>query len=253
MKKTEKIRDPRRSAHADRGERERSPSRAVLVVDDEKNIRLTITEALSDMELEAVRATSGEEALARLSERDFALVLLDLRMPGMDGLEVLRRIRIEGSRVPVVIITAHGTSETAVEALQLGAVEVLKKPFSASDFRTLVGRTLRAEEPGYEGRKGYAAYVRLALTAVGERRWETARDHVSDALLLDDARPEAHNLMGVICESQGERLEAQEHYRHALERDPTYAPARANLQKSIDPDRKSGFFLGEAKIDGDHR
>jgi DNA-binding NtrC family response regulator len=102
----------------------------ILVVDDEKNIRLTMSQSLEVLEIPVQTAVNGEEALQKLQEGTFALVFLDLKMPGMDGMEVLRRIKSNWPKIRVVIITAHGTIQSAVEAMKLGAVDFLQKPFS---------------------------------------------------------------------------------------------------------------------------
>ncbi|MBE0616331.1 MAG: response regulator, partial [Proteobacteria bacterium] len=104
--------------------------RSVLVVDDEKNIRLTLTQSLRALEVETDTAVNGEEALAKLGQAAYDLLLLDLKMPGMDGMEVLRRTRETLPELPVVILTAYGTVASAVEAMKLGAVDFLQKPFS---------------------------------------------------------------------------------------------------------------------------
>jgi DNA-binding NtrC family response regulator len=88
-----------------------------LIVDDEKNIRLTLSQALQVLQVETDSAANGEEALAKLKEKEFGLILLDLKMPGMDGMEVLRRVREIRPDIRVIIITAYGTVESAVEAL----------------------------------------------------------------------------------------------------------------------------------------
>ena len=116
--------------------------KAVLVVDDEKNIRLTLTRALETMELTVETAVNGEEAVEKLVERSYPLVLLDLRLPGMDGLEVLRKLRALQPETKVIIITAHGTVENAVEAMKLGAVEFLQKPFTSDEIRSVVKAAL---------------------------------------------------------------------------------------------------------------
>lgn len=120
----------------------------VLLVDDERNIRLTLTRALEDMGLEVETAASGEEALARLRERRYGLMLLDLKLPGIDGLEVLRRMRALDSRPDVVVFTAHGTIETAVDAMKYGATDFIRKPFSPAELRAVVERVQqRARQP----------------------------------------------------------------------------------------------------------
>jgi DNA-binding NtrC family response regulator len=120
----------------------RMAKNAILIVDDEKNIRLTVSQAIVSADREVQTAVNGEEALAKLQEKDFALVLLDLKMPGMDGMDVLRWIRANRPQVPVVIVTAHGTIDSAVEAMKHGAVDYIQKPFSPREIRALVSKVV---------------------------------------------------------------------------------------------------------------
>ncbi len=110
----------------------------VLVVDDEKNIRTVITGALEGPELSVRSAVNGEDALQRLEDGAADVVLLDLKLPGMGGIEVLRRIRDAWPDTRVIVITAHGTVATAVEAMKLGAVDFIEKPFAAEEVRQAV-------------------------------------------------------------------------------------------------------------------
>ena len=113
----------------------------VLVVDDEAGIREFLSEALADDDHEVAVAASGEAAWARLEREGFDLVLTDLSMPGMDGLELLRRVREAQPEVEVVVITAHGKVDSAVEAMRLGAFDYLQKPIgSLAELRLLVRR-----------------------------------------------------------------------------------------------------------------
>jgi two-component system response regulator AtoC len=113
----------------------------VLVVDDEAGIREFLSEALADDDHEVASAASGEAAWARLEREGFDLVLTDLSMPGMDGLELLRRVREAQPDVEVVVITAHGKVDSAVEAMRLGAFDYLQKPLgSLAELRLLVRR-----------------------------------------------------------------------------------------------------------------
>ena len=101
-------------------------AKPVLIADDEKNIRLTLSQALESLKLETDTAVNGEEALAKLRDKDFGLILLDLKMPGMDGMEVLRQLRQIRPDIRVIVITAYGTIESAVEAVKLGAVDFIQ-------------------------------------------------------------------------------------------------------------------------------
>jgi len=119
--------------------------RPILLVDDEKNIRLTLSQSLEPLGLPIQTAVNGEEALQKIQEAEFGLLLLDLKMPGMDGMDVLRRVRERWPTMPVIIITAHGTIESAVDAMKIGAVDFIQKPFSPREIRELVTKVLQRE------------------------------------------------------------------------------------------------------------
>jgi CheY-like chemotaxis protein len=114
----------------------------VLIVDDEKNIRLTLSRSLEVLGVETDSAEDGKEALAKLREKEFGLILLDLRMPGVDGMEVLRQVRESRPDIRIIILTAYGTIDLAVEAMKLGAVDFVQKPFVPEQIRERVARVL---------------------------------------------------------------------------------------------------------------
>ena len=102
----------------------------VLVVDDEAGVRASLAGILGDEGYAVDAVDSGEAALAALESRRYDLVLLDVWLPGADGLEVLGRIREADAELPVVVISGHGTIETAVKAVRLGAQDFVEKPLS---------------------------------------------------------------------------------------------------------------------------
>ena len=115
----------------------------ILVADDEAGLREFITDSLELDEHTVVAAKDGKEAAKHLDERGFDLVLTDLKMPGMDGMQLLRKVRAEQPEVEVIMMTAHGSVDNAVEAMKLGAFEYLQKPLSGPDeLRLLVSRAL---------------------------------------------------------------------------------------------------------------
>ncbi len=101
----------------------------ILIVDDEKNYTLVLAAVLEDAGFETLTANSAADALEIIAESDVDLVLTDMKMPAMDGIDLLERIKMEDSELPVIMMTAHGTVEKAVEAMQKGAYNYILKPF----------------------------------------------------------------------------------------------------------------------------
>jgi two-component system, NtrC family, response regulator AtoC len=115
----------------------------ILVADDEAGIREFLSDALAEGGHEISLAANGEEAARLLDERSFDLLFTDLKMPGRDGMALLRKLRAEQPEVQVIVLTAHGTVDTAVEAMKLGAFDYLKKPIGGPDeLCLLAGRAL---------------------------------------------------------------------------------------------------------------
>lgn len=207
----------------------------VLVVDDEKNIRLSLEEGLASLGLDVISATGGEEALAVLDAERPALMLLDLLMPGMDGMEVLERTARGHPEVRVVILTAHGNVDNAVEAMKLGAADFLQKPFSLEDIRALVADVLDREKLEAASAASYEQHIQLAKRSISDRQLEAALAHVKRAIALNSGRPEAFNLHGVLDEIAGRRNDALSNYRIALDVDSGYRPAQQNLARATRP------------------
>ncbi len=118
----------------------------VLIVDDEPNLRKILAAQLSRDGYDVLLAEDGEEGLATLREHHIDLVITDLRMPKVDGMTLLREALREDPDLPVVMITAHGTVDTAVEALKIGAFDYLTKPFDKDEVRQIVGKALRTRQ-----------------------------------------------------------------------------------------------------------
>lgn len=212
----------------------------ILIVDDEKNIRLTVGRALEPLGYETDTAVNGEEALQILDEDNpYALVLLDLRMPGISGMDVLQHIAEHYPETHVVIISAHGTVENAVEAMKLGAVDFIQKPFTPQEIRDIVSGVLERGELSEREHAmlDYASRLELARHYASTRQLERAMEHVRSAIGMDPSRPEAFNVLGVLHELRGDRVEANKYYRAAIDLDPTYQPAHTNLSRSTQSPR----------------
>ncbi|MBN2841380.1 MAG: sigma-54-dependent Fis family transcriptional regulator [Coriobacteriia bacterium] len=117
----------------------------VLIADDEKNMRWVLSQALEAEGYEVIEAADGKEALTAIAEQDPHIVILDHKMPAPDGMEVLRRLRAKGHRFPVIMLTAHGNVQTAVEAMKAGANEYLTKPFDLDELKLSIEKALAVE------------------------------------------------------------------------------------------------------------
>ena len=114
----------------------------ILIVDDEPAVASLLADAIQDQGHEATIVHRGREALARLGEQPYDAVFLDVLMPEMSGIEVLRRIRATHPTLPVIVITGHAQQEELEEARRLGVSEVIEKPFILNNLSDALG-TLR--------------------------------------------------------------------------------------------------------------
>jgi two-component system nitrogen regulation response regulator NtrX len=125
----------------------------VLVIDDEPAIRDSLRMVLEYERYEVVGASNGPEGLVMAQSQRPDLVVLDVKMPGMDGLEVLRKLRTFDPTLPVVVVSGHGTTATAVEAMRTGALDFLEKPLSRERVIVTIGNALKQLELGRENRE----------------------------------------------------------------------------------------------------
>lgn len=106
----------------------------VLLVDDEKDFLATLAERLEIRGLKVNTVTSGEQAVAKAEKEGFDLIVLDLAMPGMDGLETLKRIKEKQPDAEIIILSGQGSIKTSIEAMKLGAGDFMEKPVKISDL-----------------------------------------------------------------------------------------------------------------------
>src|SRR5882724_9885702 len=117
-------------------------SETILVVDDEENIRHTLRGVLADEGFEVLEAPDGRRALELLQHAAPRLAIVDVWMPEMDGIELVERMRNQAPGVPIIVISGHGTIETAVRVIRLGAFDFLEKPFPLDALLQVVSRAL---------------------------------------------------------------------------------------------------------------
>ena len=224
-----------------------SEAARILIVDDEPNVRLVFRTALLANNHTLSSAEDGDSALRLLAEERFDLVLLDLQMPGLSGLDLLRKLRELKNDVPAVFITAHGRIPDAVEAMKLGAIDFLAKPITPDALRKVVAEVLMrnrpvpvrpAENPNRPDSENPAAPVlRDAKSAINRRDFRVADELLRRAIALNSRSPEALNLLGVLHEVRRDREASRLSYRAALQADRNYEPARRNLWRLYEKTR----------------
>jgi DNA-binding response OmpR family regulator len=110
----------------------------VLLVDDEEDFIKTLSERLEARGLQVTAATRGLDAVNLVEEKEFDAIILDLAMPGMDGLETLRRMRERNPTAEIIILTGHGSIKTSIEAMKLGAEDYLEKPVDIKELMSKI-------------------------------------------------------------------------------------------------------------------
>jgi len=160
----------------------------VLVVDDEKGIRDGSQRIISRMGCAVLTAKNGEEGLRQIETNEVAIVLLDLKMPGLDGMEVLKRIEAMERDILVIVITGFATIETAIEAMKRGAYDFIPKPFEPDQLRIVVNRAREKIQLKQEALK-LALERRQTLADLGaeKSRIHTIIDSIPNGIVVTNA------------------------------------------------------------------
>ena len=175
-------------------------------------------------------ASNGDDALLRVKEGGhYDIAFVDIQMPKMDGLELLRSLRGLRPKMPVVMLTAYGTVSRAVEAMKLGAVDFLEKPFDPKAIQLLCQEILAREEIGSKGTVD--ELLHLAQLARERKAFTEASTYLKIAMMRDFTRPEPYFQLGDLCEEEGRASHAAHYYYMAFEAQSTFEPARAALTR----------------------
>jgi DNA-binding response OmpR family regulator len=206
-------------------------ARRILVVDDEKNVRFTVAHALRSDGYTVEAASSGAEGLELAGSGRYDLILVDLRMPGMTGIDMLRELRRRDPEMPAVIITAYGVPQQLVEAAELGAIDCIHKPFSIQKVRAIVREVLEREASQSETVEAISVdgYVRRAKIAIMHRHFDEAHALLEQAIEKAPAECEPYFLDGIIALLKQDGETARERFRKALQIDPTNKDASEYL------------------------
>jgi DNA-binding response OmpR family regulator len=204
----------------------------ILIVDDEKNVRLNYRMTLETEGYTVFEAVSGVAALEELVGRSFDLAILDMRMPGMDGLELLAKMREFGIGVPAMIVTAYSDVPHAVKAMKLGAIDFLQKPLRPEELRRIVTEILKRHAPQKEQvAESFTSHITAAKRCLNLRSFAMARIHLVKALELNNKSVEAFNLAGVLAELLDDVDKAKKYYGQAIKLNKNYEPAQQNMRR----------------------
>ncbi len=223
-------------------------SRRVLVIDDEPKMQRVLEILIQRMGHEVICASNGEQALALLLSSPADLIISDLRMPGISGIELLRRLRDQNNDVPVIIMTAYGTVETAVEAMKLGACEYIVRPFDVDALEISINRILAL---------GKMSLQNEFLRVEAEKGWGEFVGS-SDAMqkVYESIRQVAPNKTTVLISGDtgtGKELVARAIHRASTRRDALFVPINcaaipADILESEMFGYEKGAFTGANKL-----
>jgi len=183
----------------------------IMIVDDEEDIREGSERILKRMGFQVLKASRGDEALNILANEKVSIVLLDLKMPGMDGMQILPRIRKLDESILVIVITGYATIETAIEAMKQGAYDFIPKPFEPDQMRIVVNR----------------ASEKIRLTREAEKLEQERKRTLSD---LDTEKSRIHTILEslpngvVVTNSQGQVVLMNPAFRRHLDINPDLKP-----------------------------
>ncbi len=192
---------------------ENEPSRLVMIVEDEPRLRTMLLRAVPDMGYEGVAAESGEDALRKMDQRPADIVILDLNLPGIGGMEVFEQIRQRWNQTSVIIMTGYGDLASARQAIRLDVVDFLTKPTSLGELEVALDRAWRRRLDLLRDRK------RLAAPAIGNLMDEPVAQEEAAPARPSAAAPapagSAHNLRDLERQAIEQALERHEGNRAA--------------------------------------
>jgi DNA-binding NtrC family response regulator len=207
--------------------------KCILIIDDEKNIRLTLETCLESLNYRIDTAVNGEEGVEKARNNDYFLVFLDMKMPGMDGLTTLKHLKQIHPALNVIMMTAYGTIESAVEAMKVGAVDYIRKPFAPEEIKEIIAVVVKRQNLATPD-QDYDSLVEYAKHLLVKQDFAEAKQWLSKAIALESSQPEAFYLLGVLAELGADLPQAKKMYRAALSLDPTHTMAHDNLHRLVE-------------------
>jgi len=206
----------------------------VLIVEDETIMRESLRDWLKDGGYEVETAEEGEEALEKIEKKEFSVAVLDLRLPGKDGLEVLKEATAKDPKIKGIVITAYPTVETAVEAMKIGAVDYIVKPFAPDALEKAIQKVLGPVQvelkPELKPEEGKVEEATAELPVVEEAGVEEAE--VEEAIAITEGEIPAHLEQGQAYFQAGDYKEALKEFQSILNIAPGHMETRVWIRKT---------------------
>jgi len=187
--------------------RERVIMKKALVVDDAKNIRILLKTSLEMEGFDVIAVDNGEKAIEVFETEDLDIAFIDIKMSGLSGTEVLRKIRSKNINTPVIIMTAFATIKNAVECTKLGAVEYLQKPFTALKIKNILNEFFARPERSSDTADKKSDLDHISAL-IGDGHFEQAINLLKEELACDPTNPKTYMLLSKAYEGLGDGVNA---------------------------------------------
>ena len=201
----------------------------ILVADDERNIRKNLSMLLETAGYMVDTAGDGEEALTKAKECFYDIAFVDIQMPKLDGLALLAQMKGIRPKTAVVMVTAYGTVSRAVEAMKLGAIDIVEKPYEPKAILLLCDEILQRQKIAGGGSVDDLLHLAALAHQRGARLEERA--YLKTAMVRDLLRPEPYFQLARRAEEDDDVRQAVQYYFMALDADRTYQPAEDALKR----------------------
>jgi len=214
-------------------EKEVKEMKPVLIVEDEAIMRESLRDWLKDGGYEVETAKEGEEALEKIGKKEFSVAVLDLRLPGKDGLEVLKEATEKDPKIKGIVITAYPSVETAVEAMKIGAVDYMVKPFAPDALEKAIQEILgpvQVEVKPEEPKEGKVKEPEAELPVVEEAEVEEAE--IEEAIAITEGEIPVHLEQGQAYFKEGRYKEALREFQSILRVAPGHIETRTWVRKA---------------------
>jgi DNA-binding response OmpR family regulator len=206
----------------------------ILIIDDEPNARLHFRTALEGEGYQVAEAASGSTAREQVLDEPFDLAILDVRLPGVGGLELLEQLRAAAMVTPVMVVAADGSVPDAVHAMKLGAIDFLEMPLRPDELRRRVAEVVERHQVEHRKRKepdDGETHLQAAKREINLRQFAQAERHLRRALAFEPRSADAPNLLGVLEELGGNERQARKYYGRAIRAQHDHAAAQQNLRR----------------------